>query len=110
MKKLLLVFAIIILFPAMVSAEWLAAGKSPDAITKVQIEKTVSGVTTVVSGVYIVRTDDVNIVNILDLTNLAPGNYRFRAQWATVSSLWSDWSDPFDATKPIKPGNVGVRP
>ncbi len=96
--------------PSLAAGPYLAATKSTDAITRVEVEYTVGTVITVVPGIYVVRTDDPMIVNLVDLSILAVGNYNFRVRWATASSWWSDWSVPFAAAKPANPGGVGIKP
>jgi len=45
-----------------------------------------------------------------DLTKYTSGAYTFRLRCADAKGWWSDWSDPFDATKPSKVGGVKIIP
>ncbi len=43
-----------------------------------------------------------------DLTGQIPGSYTFRLKATGEGDYPSDWSLPFDATKPENPGNVRI--
>ncbi len=60
-----------------------------------------------VAGTVTVRGTD---FILYDLGTLTAGKYRFRARWAEVGGLWSEYSDPFDLGKPGKPGGLRIAP
>jgi len=45
-------------------------------------------------------------IYFLDLVGFTTGKYTFKVRWHDGSGWWSEWSIPFDATKPEKPSNV----
>lgn len=74
--------------------------------TKVQMQRGTEPATEV-DGTAIVQ--GINFV-VLDLAGFTPGKYVFKIRWATSSSLWSDYSDPFPVEKPAKAGGVRIIP
>ena len=44
----------------------------------------------------------------INIDGYSPGNYTFRLKAVGQGEWPSDWSDPFDATKPLKSGTVRI--
>lgn len=55
--------------------------------------------------VYAAEPDGSALINIDTYT---PGNYTFRLKAVGQGGWPSDWSDPLDATKPLKSGSVRI--
>jgi hypothetical protein len=69
-------------------------------VTQYQLE--VNGV---VGNTFVAETDGSAKIS---LDEYVPGNYVFRLSAADDKGWWSDFSDPFDATKPGKSGGVRI--
>ena len=75
--------------------------------TFVEITNVGTGITTEVPG--LAQISGANF-QLLDLATIIPGKYRFRARWAEIGGLWSDYSVPFDATKPKATSTLRIVP
>jgi len=92
MKRLLIIFAIILLFPVMASATWYLACDIPtDSASGSNVR--IDGTTVV--GLFQVSADGTALI-LLDLTPYNDGaGHTFEARFTAVDSLPSAWSAPF---------------
>lgn len=110
MKKLLLTIIAFFLLAGMAVAgsQYLACDLVPSSITQSEIEITHNSTTEIVTGIVQTATDDPNVTLLLDLTGYSAGDYTFRARVAEEGGWWSEWSVPFDTSKPVSPMNLFV--
>jgi len=111
MKSLL---ALLVLFVCLIpgfcsAAPFLACDPSQEVIALVEVEITKGSTVQTIPGSYVVRGND---ILILDLKNLSEaGAYRFRVRLARSDGWYSAWSPFRDAPGPATgPGNVRVVP
>ena len=100
MNKILIAFLLVLLLPASVFAWSLVCDPQVDVVT---YDVEVNGV--VVATNYPAEANGSIDYNI---DSLGPGPVSFRLRAKTVSGWGSDWSPPFDATKPGSPGNARI--
>jgi len=78
-------------------------------ITQCEVEVTRNNVTTVYPGICGIDPADPTAFRLLDLAPEPGGQYTFRARWANGAGWWSDWSDPLNAVKAGKSGNIRIK-
>ena len=100
MNKILIAFLLVLLLPASAFAWSLVCDPQVD-VTAYDVE--VNGV--VVATNYLAEANGSIDYNI---DSLGPGPVMFRLRAKTVSGWGSDWSLPFDASKPGSPGNARI--
>ena len=84
-----------------VLAVFLACDWTDQPITGVEVE--VDG--TVTQGTM---TQAGSNMLLMDISNLPKGTHIFRARFIGMGGWLSDWSDPFEAAKPGKPGALKI--
>jgi hypothetical protein len=112
--KQILVALVIFLSVGVASAAPFLACDLPEAgmtITQSRIEivKNPGPSQTVMEVAGTTTIQGVNFV-LYDLAGLTAGKYSFRARWADITGLWSDYSDPLVLGKPSKPSILHVIP
>ena len=106
MKNFLLILGIIVLLPIGVFATPFLVCDSQSAITQYTVEVK-QGTAVIETAVFNAQADG---SAKWDLAKYAVGSYTFRLKAADAKGWWSDFSDPFDATKGAKPGGVKIIP
>jgi hypothetical protein len=102
MKKLILIILAIPFLASISYASPFLVCDPQTGVTKYEIE--VNGT---ILGQFNAETDGSAKV---DLAGYSSGSYSFRLRAMGTDNWWSDFSDPFDATKPGKVGNVRIIP
>jgi len=101
MKKLfLLIIFILLTIPGSADAGPFLVADAPawvPAVCEVSVNGEVEQGTCAING---------SEIYFLDLVAFTTGKYTFKVRWHDGSGWWSEWSNPFDATKPEKPLNV----
>jgi len=111
-KKTLLAFILLLVFPA-------AAMSSPaalycdyqDGVDLVDVEVTTvsTGDILIYSGLTPVHVPETDEFRLMEVGNLDPGQYHFRARFVGKGGFPGEWSVPLNATKPGSPSNVRVK-
>lgn len=78
-----------------------------EIITNCEVEITQGITTNIVPGICSLDADGDYL--LLDLATRPNGMHTFRARWAGEGGWWSNWSLPFDASKPGSPGSVRIK-
>ena len=75
-----------------------------------EVEETVGGTVVIKQGIGTEYTlpDGTKVTRLLDLSGYQNGNYKWRARRFGTGGLPSDWSLPFEATKPVGIGNIRI--
>lgn len=98
--KTLTLLAIIILTPIYALANTYLVCDPQEDVAKYEIEINGS-----VSGQFTPEPDG---SARYDITNFSNGHYVFRLRCSDSKGWWTEWSDPFDATRLDKVGNVRI--